>query len=417
MDLRLRTRYRDLLQEPGDPERAAALRSSLEHADPLDRARVLDGLIGGYFAPASWENLEAREQRHLRFCGSGLLAPLPPEGARARWCLQGTLLGLTHGVVLLEDAGGALVAHELESGRLLWRVPGLLSGAEPLSPEEGRRERVGWALAPWGAVELVAEFDAPLTYRRRGRYHAELGRVTERAAVDRLEAGIWLRLQLARSEGDWTQEPSLLSEGAGGEEGLCDGDLRLTSWDDSLYELELDPREPRFAVRTLEQEQGEGHAFELRLEPSPRIDPIPWNHFPERDQVQDLEDPGTLEEILLQKVSRGDVDWTLDPERGSLSCGGERWTELSGTAQEEASAEEARAGLDLIPYQGCAWLLGPGQQVRVFRPGLAPEVIDLAQIFDGRRVGGPEGIRGYGVEGGLVLQGGSEAVTFLAAAL
>lgn len=193
MDLRLRTRYRDLLQEPGDPERAEALRSSLDHADPLDQARILDDLIGGYFAPASWENLGSPERRHLRFCGSGLLAPLPPTDTHLRWRLRGTLLGLTHGVVLLEASDGALVAHDLASGEVRWRVPGLLSAAEPLSPDEGRRERIGWALAPWGAVELVAEFDAPLTYRRRGRYHAELGRVTERAPVDRMEAGSTLR--------------------------------------------------------------------------------------------------------------------------------------------------------------------------------------------------------------------------------
>lgn len=408
MDRRLRTRYRDLLQEPGDPALAEALRSSLEHADPLDRARVLDDLIGGYFAPTSWENSEAPERRHLRFCGSGLLAPLPPAAATLRWSLEGTLLGLTHGVVLVEAEDGALVGHDLRSGQVRWRVPGLTSGAEPLSPEEGRRERVGWAVAPWGAVELVAEFDAPLTYRRRGRYHAELGRVTERAPVDRLEAGIWLRLQVARSLGDWSQEPTLLSEGAGGEEGLCDGDLRLTRWDDSLYELELDLREPRFAVRTLEQEQGEGHAFELRQEPSPRIDPIPWSHFPEPEELDPAE-PGALEEIFLQKVSRGDIEWTLDPERGALSCGGERWTQLSEAARGVARGAE----LDLIPYQGCAWLLGPEDQVRVFQPGGPPRELDLRVAFDGRRVGGTEGIRGYGLEGGLLLQGGSEAVSYL----
>lgn len=407
MDLRLRTRYRDLLQEPGDPERAEALRGSLEHADPLDRARILDDLIGGYFAPASWENLGTPERRHLRFCGSGLLAPLPPVEPHLAWRLEGTLLGLTHGAVLLEDADGALVGHDLRSGARRWRLPGLLSGAEPISPEEGRRERIGWALAPWGAVELVAEFDAPLTYRRRGRYHAELGRVTERAPVDRLEAGVWIRLQVARSGGDWSEEPSLLSEAAGGEEGLCDGDLRLSGWDDSLYELELDPSEARFAVRTLEQEQGEGHAFELRLEPSPRIDPIPWSHFPQPDAEQG---PAALTEIYVQKTSRGDVTWTVDPAQGRLSCGGERWSLLPEGGLGPGSSDDE---LDLIPYQGCAWLLGPGPEVRVFRGGAPPEALDLEAAFDGRRVGGLEGIRGYGLEGGLVLQGGSEDVCLL----
>lgn len=403
MDRRLRSRYRELLEDPGDPDRAEALRNSLGHADPTDAAEILDALIGGYFACASWENLEALERRHLRFVGSGLLAPLAPEAVAPIWSRKGTLLAVTQALVLVEERGGGLAALDLRSGDLLWRVPGLLEGVERLDPDQGRRERLGWAVARWGAVEVVAEFDAPLTYRRRGRYDAELGRVTERAPVDRLEAGVWIRLQVARPEGGWSPEPpSLILEEAGGEEGLCEGNLTLSSWDDSLYELELDANEARFAIRTLEQDHGEGHAFELRSEPTPRIDPIPWNQFPPSD---DVAEPGALEEVLLQKVSRGDMEWTLELGAGRLSCGGDRWGALS---EGELGAE-----LDLIPYTGCAWILGPGPRVRVFRPGQEPLALELGDLLDGRSVGGREGVRGFGVERGLLLQGGSEIVTFL----
>jgi hypothetical protein len=168
VDRRLRTRYRDLLEDPADPERVAALRGTLAHADPADAAPLRDELIGAYYAGASWENLGAPERRHLRFSGPGLLAPQAPGGATLSWRQAGTLVGVNHAVVLVEDPSGALIALALDSGERLWRVPSAFEGAEPLDPSQGRRERLGWAAPPvgQGSVELGHDLDrAP---RRRG---------------------------------------------------------------------------------------------------------------------------------------------------------------------------------------------------------------------------------------------------------
>ncbi|MBL4848458.1 MAG: hypothetical protein JKY65_23300 [Planctomycetes bacterium] len=400
MDLRLRTRYRDLLEDPADPERIAALRGTLAHAQPSDAAALRDQLIGAYYASASWENLGARERRHLRFAGPGLLAPVAPKTAEIRWRESGSLVGVNHSTVLLEDLTGALVGHDLATGEVLWRVPSAFEGATPLDASEGRWERLGWAAAPWGAVELLAEFDAPLTYRRRGRYHAELGRVTERAPVDRLDGGAWMRLQVLTPLGEWGLEPALIREDASGGEGLCDGQLSLAGWDDSLYELELDPSRPSFAVRTLEQDQGEGHAFLIRDDPTPRVDPIPWRVFPELHAAQ----PAALTELQTQTVSRGDTEWSLDPGAGRLQSS-------RGGAWETKAAEPGQ--LDLVAYADCAWVLGPGPQARIFELGQSPRIVDLSLPFDGRSVGGPSGMSGFGLEGGLLLQAGRDEVLWL----
>ena len=408
MDRDLRRAYREFLADPGDLEAAESLRGALARTERSIAASLRDELIGQYFATVSWENfgLPEPERRHPRRVGPALLAPRAPAALGLRWRAAGSLLAATHGVVLLE-VRGALRAHDLRTGETRWEVPSLLEEGHDLDESEGRRERIGWAVAPWGAVELAAEFDAPLTYRRRGRYHAELGRVTERSAGERLEGGGRLLLQVALPAPTWEELPDLFRESSEPGEGLCGGDLELPEWQDSLYELELDPTDPTFALRTVEQGRGEGHAFVVRTgRDAPRVDPVPWELFP--DLPPDRDDAS--EDYQREVVTRGLRRWELDFRAGSLR------SDSSGQGHSWSLQVPAlgRGEIDLVAFQEQLWVLGLGPSGGVrFRPGSEPEPLDLAGVLEGRGFSSAQGARGYGLEERLVLQGGSEEVICL----
>src|SRR5690606_21981200 len=124
--------------------------------------------------------------------------------------------------------------HALEgrcprTGTLLWSVPSARPDAANLfgwgEAEEQRASALPWAIAPWGAVELVARYHAPLRYRRVGRHHPELGRVTERRPFEREDAEVELRLTVVVPEGpSWgAAPPERVEERASGAEALCEG--------------------------------------------------------------------------------------------------------------------------------------------------------------------------------------------------
>lgn len=410
MDRDLRRIYRELLADPGNPETSEALRGALARAEGEVAAPLRDELLGTYFATNSWENcdLEESERRHPARAHPTLLAPLPPLSVALRWRAPGSLLALTHGAILVEAASGALRALDLRDGRVRWEVPSLLGEVRELEGSEGRRERLGWAAAPWGAVELVAEFDAPLTYRRRGRYHAELGRVTERSPEERLEGGARLLLQVALPAPSWREPPELIREGSEPGEGLCESELSLSEWGDSLYELQLDPSEPTFSLRTLEQGEGEGHAFEIRRgRDAPRVDPVPWDLFPSEEGDPREDAFGDLQrEVLIQGPRRWELDFQTRRLSSEAHGGSQAWSlDLS---------DLSRGDLDLVPFQDQLWVLGLGSGGgTVFQRGADPRPLDLALALDGRRIGRDQGARGYALEGILLLQGGSEEVVCL----
>lgn len=242
---------REVRANPGDLQLAREYRASLGRlvaSDPAQGYALLDELQGVWTTPESLAHTVGLSKdlallSALRV-GSPVLAPRAPLRWEPLWEARGSLLWLSAGLVLLETSDHSLEAHCPASGGLLWSMPSIL----PTYGELGEDQRVvahSWATAPWGAVEVYTRYDAPLEYRRVGRYHPELGRVTKRELVDRGPATVEASFQLAApSDGTWSREapPERLVER------LAHAELHLEDWSDELVRLSLDQRSRTFAL-------------------------------------------------------------------------------------------------------------------------------------------------------------------------
>lgn len=281
MDARLRALGREVRAAPGDLEHARRYRAALTRLGASGDAEAqaeLDRLCGVFVEPTSRALAlgaadEPRWPPLLRRVGLGRDAPLLLPSGPSRgpltlaWEARGRALAVTAGCVLLEGLDHALEARCPRSGALLWSVPSARPDAAHLvgfGEEEERAGALPWAVAPWGAIELVARYHAPLRYRRVGRHHPELGRVTERRPFERADAEVELQLTVVVPEGSsWgAAPPERVEERAGGGEGLCEGDLRLPDWDVDLDELRLCPDERLFVVRTSDEPEWAVYALD-----------------------------------------------------------------------------------------------------------------------------------------------------------
>jgi hypothetical protein len=187
-----------------------------------------------------------------------LLPRLPsPEGISERWRARGVGVWLSDGLALIEAPGGSLSAHDPQSGDQLWRLPSIRDAAPLVGDdlEDVQDERVStlsWAVAPWGAVELVAEYHAPFRRRRAGRWHADLGRVTESVPTERSETEVRIGVQVLLADGGrWSasrRPPERIVERTDPAEPLADSSLHVREWFEELLSLSLDPIAPGFAV-------------------------------------------------------------------------------------------------------------------------------------------------------------------------
>ena len=271
VDQRLQSLLRALSESPGDAEAAARLRAALDRLDPRERAPYLDELVGAYAAceVLALEPPEKRLPPRWRRVSGGRLDPRLPRQARVRWRLPGVLVALDHAGLLVEAPDGALERRDLVDGALRWRVESLVARElAELIPGAGqdqaqRLERAPWVATPWGAAEVAALHAAPLEFRRVGRYHAELGRVTEKQAVDRGEgtASLLVHVLLPRG-GSWSAAPEALIEEAGPGELLAGAEQPVRGWDDTLLALSLDPRQPELALFAGDEER-DGLLFEV----------------------------------------------------------------------------------------------------------------------------------------------------------
>ncbi len=261
MDAHTRAIGRQVRAAPGDLGAARRYRAALERlaagGDP-EAAAELDHLTGVFVETTSravdlGPPAEARSLPFLRRVGLGrdapLLAPAAPSAGAAlalQWRARGRPLLVGAGCLLLEAPDRSLEARCPRTGEVLWSVPSarpdLGDLAWRLDPEE-RAVALPWAVAPWGAAEVVARYHAPLRYRRVGRHDPELGRVTERRPYERGEAEVELTLTLAVPEGRTftAAPPEQVVERSSGAEGLCDGDLTISEWDVEPDELRLCP--------------------------------------------------------------------------------------------------------------------------------------------------------------------------------
>jgi hypothetical protein len=267
MDHSLQTSIRALRETPGDPERAAAVRAALDRLSPEDAAPYRDALVGTFFSCESFVGQPGEKRLSLprwRRCGDGLLPPRQPSQWRERWRVEGLLLGLTHSLAIVETASGSLEALRVSDGSRAWEIPTAIPGG---SGGDERVERLPWALTPWGAAEVVALHEAPLEYRRVGRYHAELGRVTHKAAVGRGQDAVTLTLQLAAPHEEWSERPPrLLREEAAGGDPLAGAEVHVEEWEDTLLSLGLDPRTQTLALFAGDEDRA-GQLFELTRDP------------------------------------------------------------------------------------------------------------------------------------------------------
>jgi hypothetical protein len=97
-------------------------------------------------------------------------------------------------------------------------------------------------VAPWGAVELAARWDARLAWRRKGSWTPR-GRDTAREPVGREQVETEVALQLVAPAGEaWSLAAPRSAVERG--EAVAGGALSLASWDDALFRLALDPAAP-----------------------------------------------------------------------------------------------------------------------------------------------------------------------------
>lgn len=181
---------------------------------------------------------------------------LPPR-LELLWRCEGRALWIAAGTVLLEAPGGCLEARDARSGSLRWRVPSLREERGSRGAEE-RALALPWAVAPWGAVEAVAHYAAPLERRRVGRYHPGRGRTTEPDVVGRGPTTVALAVQVALPGGaSWAdpRPPRVAVERAETGEALAGGELCLEAWEDDLLSLSLDLLAPQLALRWRDEAQ------------------------------------------------------------------------------------------------------------------------------------------------------------------
>ena len=263
MDERIQSLARRVRAQPGDLEQARRYRAELLRlaaSHPEDASPLLDELEG-VFASTSSGLLESCEKREVpawvRVGPEGrapiLLPRLPREPLRERWRARGVALWLSVGVVLLDAASDhSLEARDAASGELLWSVPSVW---QPPSHEDRVEvvQSLPWSIAPWGAIEVSAFFEGSLEYRRIGRHHPSLGRVTEREVVGRSDPTLSVELQVVvPSRGSWSttrSAPDHTVERAEPGRDLCGVGVCLERWDDELIGLQLDVKERAFAVR------------------------------------------------------------------------------------------------------------------------------------------------------------------------
>lgn len=316
MDDGLRTLERRARAAPDDRTLARALRAGLERAagDP-DATRRLEALHGALCSPSAIgddEDPDDPRAARWRLAAVGgeppLLRPALVQGATERWRAPGRALWVSAGLVILEAPGGALEGRDARSGEVRWRVPSVGPARLVEHDEAARSARVGWAAAPWGAVEVGARWEADLQVRRAGRWTPE-GRTTEREVAGRGAVRVEVALQVALAPGGaWSGAPprTLVERPAPGAP-LLDGDLALARWEDDLLALALDPRAPRFALAWRDDDQ-DWAVYEAGLAPdgAPWAGPAGWS-------APAHEDP-----IGLEASPVGDDGATPEPCRAAL---------------------------------------------------------------------------------------------------
>ncbi|MGE0713768.1 MAG: hypothetical protein AB7N76_11610 [Planctomycetota bacterium] len=376
MDERIQSLARGLREAPGDEELQGELRAALDRLPSEVAAGWRDDLIGAYYGCEAGfiHPPEKRPAPLWRRCGEGLLLPRAPRSLEVRWRCPGVLIALTHEVALIETPDGALEARRTEDGACCWRLPSAMPldprDLDPARAADLRIDRLPWAATPWGAAEALALHEAPLQYRRAGRWHPELGRVTEREAVDREADVVNLVLQVAvPAEGRWSATPPrVVRETAGHGEPLAGTDLGVETLEDQLSGLVLDPREPTLALFRWSEASDDGALYTCARDPVPAIAGLPY--------AADGAEPFLPAGLGLpgSGAARG-----RGQERYELSLAG---VERAAGALRERFECDARG---LVPWEGQLWITGPaGADLRVLPWGgaLGPS-LDLRELLDG----------------------------------
>jgi hypothetical protein len=300
MDQALRALERAARAAPGDTDAARRWREALRRLPLAEAAAGIDRLEGGVGltsalgddadpardAPPRWQRL-----------GAQLLPPAAPRGPLAlRWEAEGQARWASAGAILVERRDGALAALDPATGREAWSIPSTRqgpAGGDGTHELESRRDaRFPWAVAPWGAVELAARWDARLAFRRKGSWTSR-GRDTSREPVGREQIETEVALQVVAPAGEaW----SLAAPRSGVERGeaVAGGALALTSWDDALFRLALDPAAPTVAVRWRDPDEDWAVLSVHGLDgasPAPWADDAGWRAAPDDEPHPPAETP------------------------------------------------------------------------------------------------------------------------------
>ena len=248
MDEALRTLERRLRAVPDDPEVRAEYRQALArtHTRPALAAH-LDRVEGVLTWPRAI-NLDWRAPQDAWSRSS--TAWLPPSAAagdwREAWRVPGAARWISSRAVLVQSARGTLRGCDPVSGLGRWEVAS--QRAREAESETATHSvlltRVGWAVAPWGAVEVVLRRELDWQLERPSREED-----AERVDVALAEFTLELTVVTPGPEGWSSAEPEVLRFRAEPGEELGEVLPPLADPDDDLLELTLDKTQPLIAVR------------------------------------------------------------------------------------------------------------------------------------------------------------------------
>ena len=248
MDESLRTLERRLRAVPDDVDVQAEYRQALARTHPRPALQAHLDRVEGVLTWPRAVNLDWRapDDAWVR-SSSAWLPPDAPSGSwREAWRTAGAARWISSQAVLTQSPRGTLRGCDPRTGQSRWEVSsrrGLRSEEETLDTSV-LLTRLGWAVAPWGAVEVVLRRELEWELERPSRDDD-----AERQDVALTEFSLELTVLTPEPTGWSTAQPAAQCFEAPPGELLGEVLPPLAAPDDDVLELALDESQPLIALR------------------------------------------------------------------------------------------------------------------------------------------------------------------------